>query len=111
MGDMGGSQGYRGLLRVPSYPALISSVALARLANSMSQVGVTRQYRELLSRARGIPFLNTESYDLDQYVVGKALDGLFHVVADEEKKIRTNPTARVTDLLREVFGSRSARQR
>src|SRR4029079_10258629 len=40
MGDMGGSQGYRGLLRVPSYPALISSVALARLANSMSQVGV-----------------------------------------------------------------------
>ncbi|HEX3175371.1 MAG TPA: DUF4197 domain-containing protein [Methylomirabilota bacterium] len=74
--------------------------------SSMSQVGVTRQYRELLSRARGIPFLNTESYDLDQYVVGKALDGLFHVVADEEKKIRTNPTARVTDLLREVFGRR-----
>jgi MFS family permease len=40
MGGTGGSQGYRGLLRVPSYPALISSVALARLANSMSQVGV-----------------------------------------------------------------------
>jgi len=40
MGDVGGSQGYRGLVRVPSYPALISSVALARLANSMSQVGV-----------------------------------------------------------------------
>src|SRR6478609_5796732 len=40
MGATGGSQGYRGLLRVPGYPALISSVALARLANSMSQVGV-----------------------------------------------------------------------
>jgi len=38
--------------------------------------------------------------------VGGALDGLFHVVGDEEKKIRTNPSARVTDLLREVFGHR-----
>lgn len=73
---------------------------------SMSQVGVTRQYKELLGRAQSIPFLNTEPYDLDHYVVGKALDGLFLVVGDEEKKIRTNPSARVTDLLREVFGSR-----
>jgi hypothetical protein len=73
---------------------------------SMSQVGATRQYNELLGRARSIPFLNVEAYDLDNYVVGKALDGLFLVVGDEEKKIRTNPTARVTDLLREVFGKR-----
>jgi uncharacterized protein DUF4197 len=73
---------------------------------SMSQVGVTRQYDELLGRARGIPFLDVERFDLDNYVVGKALDGLFHVVGDEEKKIRTNPSARVTDLLREVFGRR-----
>lgn len=73
---------------------------------SMSQVGVTRQYDELLGRAKAIPFLNVEQYDLDNYVVGKSLDGLFHVVAEEEKKIRTNPSARVTDLLREVFGHR-----
>jgi len=73
---------------------------------SMSQVGVTRQYDELLGRARLIPFLDVERFDLDNYVVGKALDGLFHVVGDEEKKIRTNPAARVTDLLREVFGRR-----
>ena len=73
---------------------------------SMSQVGVTRQYKELLARAQAIPFLNVDAYDLDRYVVGKALDGLFVVVGDEEKKIRTNPSARVTDLLREVFGRR-----
>src|SRR5216683_242896 len=36
--------------------------------------------------------------------VGKALDGLFHVVGEEERKIRTDPAARVTDLLKEVFG-------
>ena len=47
-----------------------------------------------------------ESYDLDNYVVGKGLDGLFHVVGEEERKIRTNPSARVTDLLKDVFGRR-----
>ena len=72
--------------------------------DSMRQVGVSRQYNALLGRAKAIPFLNVEAYDLDHYVVGKALDGLFHVVGDEEKKIRTNPSARVTDLLKEVFG-------
>jgi hypothetical protein len=43
-------------------------------------------------------------FDLDQYVNDKALDGLFVMVAQEEKKIRQNPAARTTDLLKEVFG-------
>jgi len=73
---------------------------------TMADVGVTKQYEDLFARAQRIPFLNLESFDLDQYVVGRALDGLFHVVGDEEKRIRTNPAARVTDLLREVFGQR-----
>ena len=73
---------------------------------SMSKVGVTRQYQELLGLAKAIPFLKAESYDLNTYVVSKALDGLFYVVADEERKIRTNPAARVTDLLKEVFAKR-----
>lgn len=73
---------------------------------SMREVGVTRQYTELYRRAQAIPFLNVEAYDLDRYVVTRALDGLFHVVGEEEKKIRTNPAARVTELLREVFGRR-----
>ena len=73
---------------------------------TMAEVGVTGQYEELFGRAQRIPFLDLEAFDLDHYVVGKALDGLFHVVGDEEKRIRTNPAARVTDLLREVFGQR-----
>lgn len=73
---------------------------------SMRDVGVTRQYTELYRRAQAIPFLNVEAYDLDRYVVTRALDGLFHVVGEEEKKIRTNPAARVTELLRDVFGRR-----
>lgn len=71
---------------------------------AMSEVGVTRQYKELVGRAQAIPFLRLDSFDIDGYVVGRALDGLFLVVGEEERKIRTNPSARVTELLKEVFG-------
>jgi hypothetical protein len=70
----------------------------------MNEVGVTRQYKDLVGRYENIPFVKKESLDIDQYVVTKALDGLFHMVGDEEKKIRKNPAARTTDLLKEVFG-------
>jgi uncharacterized protein DUF4197 len=71
---------------------------------TMDEVGTVKQYNELLGQAKAIPFLKTEKYDLGRYVVGKALDGLFHVVGDEERKIRSDPSARVTSLLKEVFG-------
>jgi len=71
---------------------------------AMDEVGTARQYNELLGQAKAIPFLKTENYDLDRYVVGKALDGLFRVVGDEERKIRSDPAARVTSLMKEVFG-------
>jgi hypothetical protein len=71
---------------------------------AMNEVGVTRQYKELVGRFQTIPFVKSESFDIDHYVVTKALDGLFHVLGEEERKIRTNPAARVTDLLKEVFG-------
>ena len=71
---------------------------------AMDEVGVTRQYKELVGRYEAIPFVKKETFDIDQYVVTKALSGLFHVLGDEEKKIRTNPAARTTDLLKEVFG-------
>jgi len=70
---------------------------------SMNEVGVTRQYNELLGRYQTIPFVKSETLDINRYVVSKALDGLFHVLGEEERKIRTNPAARVTDLLKEVF--------
>jgi hypothetical protein len=43
--------------------------------------------------------------DLDSYVTGKALDGLFFMLAEEERDIRTNPLARVSSILKKVFGS------
>ena len=51
-------------------------------------------------------FARAENFDLDDYVVGKTVDGLFYVMAQEEKKIRKDPMAQTTSLLKEVFGSR-----
>lgn len=76
------------------------------VSQATNEVGVTRQYKELVGKGQTIPFMKPESLDVDQYVVTKGLDGLFYMVGEEEKKIRTNPTARVTDLLKEVFGSK-----
>jgi hypothetical protein len=72
---------------------------------ALNQVGVTRQYKELLGRAQSIPFMKTESLDIDRYVLGKSLDGLFLVLGEQEKQIRTNPAARTTELLKEVFAT------
>ena len=49
--------------------------------------------------------VNMDAADLDTYVTDKALDGLFKMVAEEEKNIRANPVARTSDLLQKVFGS------
>ena len=65
---------------------------------------MTRQYKELMGHAPAIPFLKSDTFDLNRYVVAKSLDGLFHVLGQEEQKIRTNPAARATDLLKQVFG-------
>jgi hypothetical protein len=73
---------------------------------SMTDVGVVRQYKALLERFEALPFSRADAFDLDGYVVGKALDGLFHVVGEQERQIRTNPAARTTELLKEVFTGR-----
>ncbi|MEP6664376.1 MAG: DUF4197 family protein, partial [Verrucomicrobiota bacterium] len=50
-------------------------------------------------------YLGTDATDIDSYVTQKAMDGLFKMVAAEEKKIRENPAARTTELLQKVFGA------
>jgi hypothetical protein len=58
----------------------------------------------MMGKYESFPFMSKESVDLDHYVTNKAMDGLFYMVGQEEKKIRTDPAARVTDLLKTVFG-------
>ena len=71
---------------------------------NMNKVGVTKAYKEMVAPYESLPLVPRESIDLDHYVTNKALDGLFLMVGQEETKIRTNPAARVTDLLKTVFG-------
>jgi hypothetical protein len=70
---------------------------------SLVHVGVVQQYDNLVKTAPGGNLLSSE-FDLDKYVVGKTLDGLFYTLGEEEKKIRKNPAAQTTALLKEVFG-------
>jgi hypothetical protein len=70
---------------------------------TMGEVGVIRQYQALMGRFDAIPFAKSQTFDIDGYVTNKALEGLFHVVGEQEKQIRTNPAARTTALLQEVF--------
>jgi hypothetical protein len=74
------------------------------VTSNMNKVGVTKAYKEMMAPYESLPLAPKESMDLDHYVTNKALDGLFLMVAEEEKQIRTNPAARVTDLLKTVFG-------
>ena len=82
----------------------LSEAFLPVVKESMQTVGVTRQYEKMMDRYQSVPFAKSISFDVDQYTVDKALDGLFYMLAEEEGKIRTNPAAQVTDLLKKVFG-------
>ena len=69
----------------------------------MRQVGLYQRYAELTDRYNRIPFTKPAAPSLEGYITDKAMDGLFLVLADEEAKIRENPVARTTELLRRVF--------
>ncbi|MBN1931324.1 MAG: DUF4197 domain-containing protein [Desulfobacterales bacterium] len=72
--------------------------------NKMSEVGVTRTFQTIDEAIGKIPFADPLTFDLDQYVTHSSLEGLFFMIAQEEKKIRQDPATRVTDLLKKVFG-------
>jgi hypothetical protein len=72
---------------------------------SMERVGVVRQYDQVLRSAPGGTALAGQ-FDLNKYVVGKTIDGLFYMLGEQEKSIRRDPAARTTALLKEVFGKK-----
>jgi hypothetical protein len=73
--------------------------------DSMEKVGVIQQYDRVMQQSPGGGMFAAQ-FDLDKYVVGKTLDGLFYELGEEEKKIRKNPAAQTTALLKEVFGKK-----
>jgi hypothetical protein len=71
---------------------------------AMANTGVERQFNNLMGSAPALPFGKPAALDINHYVVTKALDGLFLVLGQEERNIRKDPAARVTPLLKQVFG-------
>ncbi len=72
--------------------------------SSLAKVGATRYWSLIAEKYNSLPTtFNKVNTDLTGYVTQRALNGIFFYVADEEKKIRTNPAARVSDILKKVF--------
>ena len=71
---------------------------------TMDQNSVTQQYKQLVGQAQSIPFMKSPNLDITNYVVSQALNGLFYMLGQEEGKIRKNPAAQTTSLLKQVFG-------
>ncbi len=79
---------------------------LPLVKNATDQAGVTSAYKKLMQKAGPtVHMLGVGDTDLDAYVDSRAVDGLFKMIAAEEKRIRQDPVARSTDLLKKVFGA------
>ena len=86
----------------------LREAVLPIISDATDNAGATAAYKSLKSQADGMlgglgGLVDTRSFDLDGYVADKTLDGLFLKLAAEEKRIRENPVARTTDLLKTVF--------
>jgi len=74
------------------------------ISSSLNEVGSTKYYNDLSQQLAAVPLIGEQvNVDLTDYVTQQALDGLFAIIALEEKKIRENPAARTTELLKQVF--------
>ena len=73
--------------------------------NAVEKVEVTKYWNPVITTYNKIPFIDKQNPDLEDYVTTKAMDGLFLMIEKEEKKIRKDPIARVTDILKRVFSS------
>lgn len=71
---------------------------------SLDKVGATKNWNAIFSTYNKLPFVEKVNPDLVEYATAKAIDGLFVQIAKEELKIRQDPAARVTDILKKVFG-------
>ncbi|MFO7654123.1 MAG: DUF4197 domain-containing protein [Candidatus Krumholzibacteriia bacterium] len=74
-------------------------------------VGGYRNYEQLVASLQSLPLVEPPDLNLVNYVTGQALDGLFTVLGQEERRIRQDPLARTTEVLQRVFGRRSAANR
>lgn len=76
------------------------------IIRAIEKVQVTRYWNPLITTYNKIQGIEKQNPNLEQYITIKALEGLFKLIAGEEKKIRTDPIARINDILKKVFGNK-----
>jgi hypothetical protein len=76
------------------------------IQNSLNKVSATKYYTDIINRYNQLPLVQKANPNLDDYATDRAIEGLFLMIANEEKSIRENPAARTTELLKKVFGAK-----
>ena len=90
--------------------ASLRSAFKPTIKSSLDQVNATKYWSDAVNAYNKIPLVQKVNPDLAGYVTEKALDGLFHMVGKEEQRIRRDPVARTTELLKKVFNYADSRK-
>ena len=75
------------------------------VTQAVQKVGLVEQYNQLAGKAADMGLLKKQDANLQQYVSAKALDGLYWMIGEEEKKIRQDPVGTGSAILKKVFGA------
>ena len=73
--------------------------------SATAKLQLADQYNKFAGKAASAGLISQKDADIDQYVTQKAMDGLFLIIAEEERKLRANPVAAGSALLKKVFGA------
>ena len=83
----------------------LNSTFLPTVTKATENVGLAAKYNDFATRASGFGLVKKEDANIQQYVTGKSLDGLYTIIGDEEKKIRQDPIGSGSAILQKVFGA------
>ena len=78
---------------------------LPAVTTAIQKVGLAQKYNAVAGKAAGSGLVSKQEANLEHYVTGKSLDGLYLMIGEEEKKIRANPASAGSAVLRKVFGA------
>ncbi len=84
---------------------VLSQKFLPVVTQATEKVGLAGKYNELAGKASELGWMKKEDANIQQYVTGKTLDGLYFMISEEEKKIRQNPAGYGSAILTKVFGA------
>ena len=75
------------------------------VTKATEKVGLAEKYNQVAGKAAGMGLVKAEDANIQQYVTGKSLDGLYLMIGEEEKKIRKDPIGTGSAVLKKVFGA------